>query len=108
MSGSWRWTVTCRRRYASPREKRWSAINRGKSNGALRNVIALPLFFPAPVRPHLRHAFPVDRRALALFFAPHRSEEVEGFLEVGLNGLPRRREVQAADFRELVFAAQHR
>src|SRR5438094_3959953 len=58
--------------------------------------------FLEPVLPHLRQAFHVDGRALALFLAAHRTEQVERLGQILLDGLLRRREVQAPDLRDLV------
>src|SRR5262245_45829823 len=72
-----------------------------------RALVLLP-FLPAhPVLVHLREPFHEDRRALALFLAVHRLQETEGLLEVLLNRLAGRLEVEATNLGQLVVGGQH-
>src|SRR6185312_14217588 len=60
-----------------------------------------------PILPHLGQAFHEDRGAFAIFLAAHRLEQVQRFLQILLNRLRRRAEVQTADFSELVVRTEH-
>src|SRR5262249_4901625 len=65
-----------------------------------------PVWLPRPVGTHLRKTVHVHPRTFPLFLGAHRLEQLHGTGEVGGNGLLRRREVEPADFRELVVGAE--
>src|SRR6185295_2066585 len=60
-----------------------------------------------PLRPHLCEPVHVDGRALALFFAAHRLEQIERFCQVLLNRLARRLIVETFDLGVLLVGGQH-
>src|SRR5206468_12622754 len=70
-------------------------------------LFTFPFLTPTPVRPHLRQAFHVDRRALAFLFAVHGLEQIERPYQVVVDCLARRAEVEAADLGQLVVRREH-
>src|SRR5262245_38198275 len=92
-----------------PAAKSPSAIaNRaGQRPALLLRAAPVLLRRSCPVRPHLRHAFHVDRRTLTFLFRGHRLQEVERPGEILLDGLLGRGKIQAANLGKLVVGAEH-
>src|SRR3982751_2553404 len=95
--------ATSRNRYASPRARRWSPSSRARrkpEHSLIAAARALFLSGPSPVRSHLRQAFHIDGRALALLLAGHRLQQVERLGEIVVDRLFGRREIEPADLGE--------